>query len=152
MAAVVADLTSIRVTWTPPSPLGDTTGYIISYTSEDGSDSGSVTVSGGFTAMRTLTGLQNGATYTVTIIATSQHFPSNPVSVMVTLSKKVLSHSLICTQILSLFVVPPPDQPRVSVVSISATSISLSWSVASDSVVIGSEVVWREASGGTERD
>ena len=113
VAAVVVDLTSIRVTWTPPSPLGDTTGYIISYTSEGGSDSGSVTVSGGSTAMRTLSGLQNGATYIITITATSQHFPSNSVSVRVTLSKKVLSHSLICTytDTLSLSLCSPTSRP-----------------------------------------
>ena len=35
-----------------------------------------------------------------------------------------------------------PAQPTVSVLSIEATSISLSWSVPSDSVVASSEVVW----------
>ena len=41
----------------------------------------------------------------------------------------------------------------MAVVSISATSISLSWSVPSGSVVTSSEVVWRrEASGGTENN
>ena len=74
MTAVQTGPTSIRVTWTPPTPLGDTTGYIISYTNDDDSDSGSVTVSGGSTDMETLTGLQNGDTYTISIVATSQHF------------------------------------------------------------------------------
>ena len=47
--------------------------------------------------------------------------------------------------------VPLPGQPRVSVTSITATSISLSWSVPSDSVVTSYEVMWRETdSGATE--
>ena len=59
------------MTWTPPTPLGDTTGYIISYTNDDDSDSDSVTISGGSAAMETLTGLQNGDTYTISIVAIS---------------------------------------------------------------------------------
>ena len=71
MTAVQDGPTSIRVTWTPLTPLGDTTGYIISYTNDDDSHSDSVTVSGGSTDMETLTGLQNGDTYTISIVATS---------------------------------------------------------------------------------
>ena len=44
--------------------------------------------------------------------------------------------------------VPLPGQPTVSVNAITATSISLSWSIPSDSVVTSYEVVWEEA--GTE--
>ena len=36
-----------------------------------------------------------------------------------------------------------PGQPRVSIVSITATSISLSWNVPSNSVVTSYEVMWR---------
>ena len=44
-----------------------------------------------------------------------------------------------------------PGQPSVSVTSITATSVSLSWSVPSDSVVTSYEVMWRETdSGATE--
>ena len=70
MTAVQTGPTSIRVYWTPPTPLGDTTGYIISY-KEDDSHSGGVGVVGGSTDMETLTGLQNGDTYTISIVATS---------------------------------------------------------------------------------
>ena len=70
VTAVQTGPTSIRVTCTPPTPPGDTTGYVISYTSD--SDSGNVTVSGGSTDMETLTGLQNGDTYTISIVATSE--------------------------------------------------------------------------------
>ena len=64
-------LTSIRVSWSPPTPLGDTTGYRIYYS---GGSSGSEDVSGGSTYNYLLTGLQNGASYNISIVATSQHF------------------------------------------------------------------------------
>ena len=97
VTAVQTGLTSIRVTWTPPTPLGNTTGYIISYTNEDDSDSGSVTVSGGSTDNETLTGLQNGDTYTISIVATSDaNFPSVSVAIVVGLGKSL--HSCIINQ------------------------------------------------------
>ena len=68
--------TSIRVTWTPPSPLGDTTGYRIHYS---GGNSGSEDVSGGDTMTHTLTGLTNGETYTISIAATSNTLTSDTV-------------------------------------------------------------------------
>ena len=80
LTAVQDGPTSILVSWSPPDPLGDTTGYRIDYT--DGSSSDSVTVIGGSTDNHTLTGLQNGATYTISIIATSQYLPSETVEVM----------------------------------------------------------------------
>ena len=75
--AVQEGVTSIRVSWSPP--LGDTTGYRIDYTSSDGS-SDSETVSGGSTDNHLLTGLQNGNTYTISIVATSAFFPSESVT------------------------------------------------------------------------
>ena len=71
--------TSIRVTWTPPSPLGDTTGYRISYTG--GGSSSNVDVDGGSTNSHTLTGLTNGETYTISIVGTvlPSQLPSAPV-------------------------------------------------------------------------
>ena len=77
--------TSIRVTWTPPTPLGDTTGYRISYT---GGSSGSVDISGGSTDEYTLTGLQSGTTYTISIVGTSQDQPSSAVVLELTLSER----------------------------------------------------------------
>ena len=77
--AVQTGPTSIRVTWTPPSPLGDTTGYRISYTGGGGS-SDSVDVDGGSTNSHTLMGLTNGGTYTISIVGTaSPGLPSTPV-------------------------------------------------------------------------
>ena len=81
---------SIRVTWTPPSPLGDNTGYRISYTGGGGS-SGSVDVDGGNTNSHTLMGLTHGETYTISIMSTASSSsiqPSTPVEAgTVTLSK-----------------------------------------------------------------
>ena len=74
--------TSIRVSWTPPSPLGDTSGYRSYYTRAGGS-SDSVDVDGGNTNRRTLMGLTNGETYTISIVgrsSTSTVLPSPPVS------------------------------------------------------------------------
>ena len=74
--AVQEGLTSIRVSWSPPTPLGDATGYRIYYR---GGSSGSEDVSGGSTNNQLLTGLQNGESYTISIVATSQHLPSGSV-------------------------------------------------------------------------
>ena len=80
MAGVQDGLSSIRVTWTPPSPLGDTTGYRIHYTNGGGS-SGSVNVSDGTMNTYTLTGLLRQATYTLSITATSEHLSSTTLTV-----------------------------------------------------------------------
>ena len=72
------DSSSIHFTWTPPSPLGDTTGYRISYTT-GGGVSDSVYVSGGSTDNYTLTGLGSGEVYNISIVGTSEHFFSESV-------------------------------------------------------------------------
>ena len=71
------DSTSVLLTWTPPSPLGDTTGYRISFT---GGSSGSVNVSGGSTDNFTLTRLRSGEMYNISIVGTSEHFFSESVA------------------------------------------------------------------------
>ena len=76
LMAVQEGLTGIRVSWTPLTPLGDTTGYRIYYS---GGSSGSVDVSGGSTDNQLLTGLQNGANYTISIVGISEHFLSDHV-------------------------------------------------------------------------
>ena len=76
--AVQEDPTSVRVSWSPPTPLGDTTGYRISYS---GGSSGSVDVSDVSTKNYLLTGLQNETSYTVSIVGTSQHLSSERVEV-----------------------------------------------------------------------
>ena len=97
VTAVQDGPTSIRVSWTPPSPLGDTTGYRISYTG-----GGSADVDGGNTNSHTLTGLTNGQTYTISIVGTSSSsvLSSAPVSAgTVTLGKGVHSSHFIHTLI-----------------------------------------------------
>ena len=85
--AVQEGLTSIRVSWNPPTPLGDTTGYRIIYS---GGSSDSVDVSGSSTDNHLLTDLVMGATYIISIVATSQHLTiySESVDTMITLCKK----------------------------------------------------------------
>ena len=73
-------MAAINVSWTPPSPLGDTTGYRIHYTNGGGS-SGSLTVSGGSTNTNLLTDLLRQAIYTLSITAISEHLPSTTVNV-----------------------------------------------------------------------
>ena len=85
LMAVQKDLTSIRVSWSPPTPLGDTTGYRIYYSDSDSSSY--VDVSGGSTDNYLLTGLVMGTTYTISIEATSQHFHSGRVETIITLCK-----------------------------------------------------------------
>ena len=84
VTAVQTGPTSITVSWSPSS---DATGYRIDYDSSGG-DSGNVTVSGGSSDNETLTGLQNGDTYTIFIVTTSHHLSSNHAIIMdVELSK-----------------------------------------------------------------
>ena len=74
--------TSIRVSWTPPSSPGDTSGCRIYYT-RAGSRSVSVDVDGGNTNSHTLMGLTNGETYTISVAgrsSSSSVLPSPPVS------------------------------------------------------------------------
>ena len=61
------------MSWTASS---DATDYRIHYTSD--SYSGSETVSDGFTETHTLTGLVNGETYTISMVATSSSSISLP--------------------------------------------------------------------------
>ena len=76
LMAVQEGPTGIRVSWTPPSPLGDTTGYRIFYS--DGSSS-YVDVSGGSTDNHLVSGLLNEASYNISIVGTSDHFFSGHV-------------------------------------------------------------------------
>ena len=70
---IIQSLAGIRVSWTPPTPLGDTTGYMIYYS---GGSSGSVDVSGGSTTSHLLTGLSSQTSYNISIMGISDHLPS----------------------------------------------------------------------------
>ena len=75
--AVQSDLTSIHAFWIAPASGGASrTGYRIFY--QTGGDSElSVDVGAGATS-HTLTGLQSGATYSISIVALSNTLPSTP--------------------------------------------------------------------------
>ena len=73
MFEVNSDRTSVELTWTAPSPLGDTTGYKISYT---GASSGSVDIDNVNTNSYTLMGLVREGMYEISIVGTSIHFSS----------------------------------------------------------------------------
>ena len=96
MSAVQEGEAAINVSWTPPSPLGDTTGYRIHYT---GGSSGSEDVSGGSTNTFLVTGLLRQATYTLSITAISEHLPSTTVNVGDPIKLGELSESVIAADI-----------------------------------------------------
>ena len=73
--AVQKGPTSIRVSWSPPTPLGDTTGYRIYYS---GGSSGSVNTT---STEALLSQLPMGGSYNISLVATSQHLPSVPLFV-----------------------------------------------------------------------
>ena len=78
--AVQDGLTSIRMTWTPPSPLGNTTGYEISYIRRGRIYS--VYVYDSNANSHILTRLTNGEFYTINMvgIASLDILPSSPVT------------------------------------------------------------------------
>ena len=85
MEAVQESLTSIRVSWSPPTPLEATTGYrIYCYTSGEGRI---INVTDGSTNNSLLTGLLNGDSYNISILATSKHISSQPINASVYLGK-----------------------------------------------------------------
>ena len=75
LTGIQENATNIKLFWSPPSPLGATTGYRIYY--NDSYSSYSVYVSGGTTNNYLLPDLQNGDCYSISILATSEHFFSN---------------------------------------------------------------------------
>lgn len=74
--AVQDDVTTITVSWNPSE---DATGYRIDYNSS--STSNSVVVGDGSTTNYALIDLQNGDSYTISIVATSEHFSSEHVTI-----------------------------------------------------------------------
>ena len=87
VTAIQDGATSIIVSWSPSS---DATGYRIDYDSIGG-DSNSVVTSGGSTDEYTMTNLQNGDTYTISIVATSSSdLPSESVLTVVGLGESVI--------------------------------------------------------------
>ena len=71
--------TSILLIWTAPSPLGDTTGYRISFTAGDRTN-GFMDINDTFTNNFTLTNIIKGVKYRMSIAGKSEHFCSNSVA------------------------------------------------------------------------
>jgi titin len=65
---VTPDDGTATVTWTPITPATGITGYVVTYTKEDGQPQ-TAQVQGAGTGTHTLTGLENGATYAVKVKA-----------------------------------------------------------------------------------
>ena len=76
---VQSNFTTILLMWVPPSPLGDTTGYKISYNAV-GDSSNSVDISDGDSCNHTLSSLEKGKEYNISIIGMSAHFFSMSVT------------------------------------------------------------------------
>ena len=85
MTAVQNGPTRVLISW---SPSIGATGYRIQYDSTGG-HSGSETIDGSDTVSWSLTGLQNGQTYTISVLATYQDLSSIAIQVEVILSKNI---------------------------------------------------------------
>ena len=69
---------SVRVTWTAPLSSSDVTGYLISYnTTASYASNGTVMVSGSTTTSGTISNLEEGTTYTITVQSNSDGGLSN---------------------------------------------------------------------------
>ena len=73
------DPTSVRVSWIPPSPPGHTTGYTILYSTGERADTREI--SGAGVSEARLAGLVVGGEYSISLLANSQHLPSETVTV-----------------------------------------------------------------------
>ena len=95
---VQVNLTSFRVSWTPPAIV---TGYQVYWSGGGGADSGNMSVGAEDRAVTIITGRTPGLTYNITIVALSDHLPSPIVgAVMVTLGEPhVLTGSVGCIDI-----------------------------------------------------
>ena len=133
MTAVQEGTTSIRISWTLVS---GATGYRVEYSGGD--DTEEETVDGSATTL-TITGLQNGLTYTISIVAISPNLPTSA-----SIIRQVpLGEITNCVLLLLFHLVPPPEEPVIAgdAVMITSDSISFSWDLPADST--GSEVSWR---------
>ena len=137
MTAVQDGTTSIRVSWTLVS---GATGYRVEYSGGD--DTEEKSVDGSVTTL-IITGLQNGLTYTISIVAISPNLPTSaPIIRQVPLGE-ITDSVLLYTHLLLFHLVPPPEEPVIAgeVVMITSDSISFSWDLPAGST--GSEVSWR---------
>ena len=77
--------------WTPPDPLGDTSGYIITYVDTGLSDERRyVNLDGGYLDNNLLNGLNNGGSYNISIRGKSQNFFSLKKSAFLILGEHIM--------------------------------------------------------------
>ena len=136
VTAVQEGPTSIRVSWTLVS---GATGYRVEYSGGDDTEEESV---GGSATTLIITGLQNGLTYTISLVAISPNLPTSaPITRQVPLGEITLT--LFYSHLLLFHLVPPPEEPVIAdeAVMITSDSISFSWDLPPGST--GSEVSWR---------
>ena len=137
------------MSWSPPTPLRDTTGYRIYYS---GGSSGSEDVSGS-SSNGVLGDLVEGGSYSVSLVAISQHLPSAPLTQSLQLvlgihvasyhnSLRCILHGVYC----DIICYAVPESPVLSVVEATGTSISISWTIPSGSVVDSHVVMWDSGS------
>ena len=129
------------------SSSSDATGYRIDYDSIGGNSSGNVSISAGFTnpLTYTLMNLQNGDTYTLYVVATSSILPSErvPADMSVGLSESNVYFTTMFLMYVYNTCTSVPDSPVINVDSTTATSITISGGVPSDSVADNYNVMWQ---------
>ena len=76
--------TAVRVTWSPPSGGATVTGYVVHYI---GSGSVGTETEPSSSTSTDITGLTSGATYTISVEATSQHLSGESKEMTITLSE-----------------------------------------------------------------
>ena len=89
----------------------------------------------------TLMNLQNGDTYTISIVATSSDLPSESVLADMTVGLSE-SNIIIIFNDTTYMIYTVPDPPVITVDSTTATTITISGGVPSDSVADSYEVIW----------
>ena len=114
-------------------------------------------IDGGLNNEYTLTNLQNGDTYTISIVATSSSdLPSESVLADMTVGLSE-SNILYIFNDTTYMIYTVPDPPEITIDSTTATSIIISGGVPSDSVADSYEVMWLTddvggCSGGSDMD
>ena len=118
--------TTIIISWTTPTPLGDTTEYRVYYNNDGVTNN--ITVNASTSTMLSLTSLVPGRQYNISIIGLSEHLPSEPVNSSIYLGKHIRQFYLYFIFFLSCLVLLPTNI-FVTIKKMTTTTISLNVSV-----------------------
>ena len=88
---------TIIISWTTPTPLGDTTGYRVYYMTKN------IIVNASTSTMLSLTSLEPGHRYNISIVGLSEHLPSEPVTSSIYLGKQIIRQFLLVFHTLFIF-------------------------------------------------